>query len=255
MAEMLGLRSQWKSLPLTLTFRCPKVVVERQQEHAPGFRAAESNREGEFVRLGEGWDFSDVIVRRPGEDSMIAVLCRNNAPLLRLAFKLLRGGVGVVMLGRDIGKGLVGLARKISPDGSTDVVEFLAKLTAWKEGEIALARANGKEERVNGIEDRVGCLQAVAGIGCRTVGELKVAIERLFSSERGLVTLGSIHKSKGLEWDVVVHLDPWRTTRRGEQEQNLKYVCETRTKNVLIEANLDDYLQRTYPLPSFKSKG
>ena len=49
----------------------------------------------------------------------VAVLCRNNAPLLSMAFKLLRRGIGVKMLGRDIGKGLVPLAKKLFPNPNT----------------------------------------------------------------------------------------------------------------------------------------
>ena len=46
------------------------------------------------------------------------------------------------------------------------------------------------------------------------------------------------HKSKGLEFDIVFHLDPWRirTNLEGEalaQELNCRYVIETRPKQEL----------------------
>lgn len=56
------------------------------------------------------------------------------------------------------------------------------------------------------------------------------------------------HKSKGLEWASVFHLDPWRIpspfSRKGEaleQELNLEYVITTRTKSELTLIDLEDF--------------
>src|SRR5215471_1676922 len=46
MASLRLLRKKWIDLPLSVTFRCPKRVVARQQEHAPGFAAFSSNKDG-----------------------------------------------------------------------------------------------------------------------------------------------------------------------------------------------------------------
>ena len=76
MESLRKLRQDWIDLPLTLTFRCPKAVVARQQEHAPGYRAAETNAEGQVLHLRareDGWTWADI---PPGQT---AVLCRNNA--------------------------------------------------------------------------------------------------------------------------------------------------------------------------------
>lgn len=263
MAMIEGLRPAWTKLPLATTFRCPKAVVARQQSHAPGFQAWHTNAEGrvevlqaldEMAQL-EGWSAGDLFALLPRPDSTLAVLCRNNAPLLSLAFKLLRGGTGVLMLGRDIGKGLVALSRKISSEDGLPIDLFCGLLTEWMEGEVSLAEANDQRERVASITDKGECLRAVASnAGVRDAGQLRQALAKLFSRESGQIALGSIHRSKGLEWDVVVHLDPWRIPskfakeaslrgdkRQLEQEFNLRYVCETRTRNVLAEANLEDF--------------
>lgn len=253
---------------LTLTFRCPKVVVERQQEHAPGFRAWSQNPQGSFARweqtdgqraLGEfSWTWKEVeraLEQVPKARPQLAVLCRNNGPLLALAFKLIRQGIGPVMLGRDIGKGLVQLSRKLCPEDSCPADLVAGKVEDWKEKECALARANRHEEKVAGICDRAECLQAVlTHAEVRDAGQLRLMLEKLFSRSDGQVTLSSIHKAKGLEWDFVLHLDPWRVpskwARRAamegdhsqlEQEWNLKYVCETRSKFMLVEADLGDF--------------
>ena len=55
MAKIRNLRpaDTWEDFPLTLTFRCPKTVVQRQQQHAPGFTAAPEAPEGQFLSFSE----------------------------------------------------------------------------------------------------------------------------------------------------------------------------------------------------------
>src|SRR5262249_50842977 len=126
-------------------------------------------------------------------------------------FKLLRRGIGVTILGRDIGKSLITLAKKIIPDDDVPITECLAKINAWMERECALARANGKDDKVESITDRGECLLAVAEAeGIRNSWDLREALSKLFARDTGVVTLSTIHRAKGLEWDTVVHLDPWR---------------------------------------------
>lgn len=259
-----ALMPQWKNRRLTLTFRCPKAIVARQQEHAPGYRAAERNAEGAFSRWKppedditqwNGWQFSDIEKALPEGGQTIAILCRNNAPIMGMAFKLIRAGVGCQVLGRDIGKGLQALLKKINPEDHTPADIVMIKITEWMERERGLAEANDKPEKVAGIMDKgeslVACLE---GSGARTAGELREVISQLFEKVSGRVVLSTIHRAKGLEWDLVLHLDPWRIPskfakkaaltgdgRQLTQEWNLKYVCETRTKHTLINANLEDY--------------
>lgn len=268
MESMRSLARSWNDLRLTLTFRCPKIVVERQQRHAPGFRAAEANAPGRHHRfetrsgeagsaavpassLSDGWTFEALRSLAPGR---IAILCRNNAPLLNLAFTLIRHRIAPVMLGRDIGKGLEVLARKLIKKGEEDVPADIlqGRLNEWENGEISDAQANDREDRIDAIEDRAGSLRAIIdGSEVNSFRDLMNAIHFLFSREEGDVTLSTIHRAKGLEWDIVLHLDPWRVPSRRsrrpgheaelEQEWNLLYVCETRTRNVLVEADLNDF--------------
>lgn len=250
MDHVLGLRPKWATKPLTLTFRCPKVVVARCQDHAPGFRAHASNKDGHFARLlaepllDEFWKWSEV-EERVGEGERLVVLCRNVSPIVSLAFKLLRKGLGFTFLGRDIGKGLKSLASKLLPDDSLPSNECITKIDAWKEEEIGLALANEQQEKASNIADRAESLKAVLG-AARDAGQLRGLIDRLFASENPRRTLSTIHRAKGLEFDLVLHLDPWRIPSKFarsatelEQEANLRYVCETRTRNWLVEANLE----------------
>ena len=253
------LRKSWTELPLATTFRCPKAIVTRQQEHAPGFRAAESNPQGE-VRVLTEWTLEDVQEQTLDHEqalgkNSLAILCRNNAPILTQALRLLSQGVGVYVLGRDIGKSLIALSKKICPHDDWPASETAKLIVAWADSQVSLARANERESRVAGIEDQREALLAVLEHGpCKTAGELRQTLLALFSRESGQVTLSTIHRSKGLEWDTVVHLDPWRipskcaksAASRGDfsqmtQEKNLRYVAETRAKRRLFLAKLEDF--------------
>jgi len=255
MESIRRLRGEWTDRGLTLTFRCPKRIVERQQEHAPGFRAWPGNSDGTVERGKAGWTWSEIEKFRLAPSASLAVLCRNNAPLFSLAFQLLRDGIGVQMLGRDIGKGLRGLVSKIKGrEADLEIGTFLTKARDWAEGASEIARLNGREAQGEAIRDKHECLVSIAqGSGARGTKELEKVIDEIFAEKRARVILSSIHKAKGLEWDTVVHLDPWRipstharkAAERGdgralEQEWNLKYVAETRTKNTLIEVDLNE---------------
>ncbi len=242
---------RFTELPLSLTFRCPHLVVERSLAHAPGFQAHETNEQGELFDLqGKEWNLKSL---PPGK---VAILSRNNAPLLAAAFRLIRSGTGVTMLGRDIGKSLTRVLHKICGEKKDlPVLEVIKKVRAWMDSERALAAANGKEDKIALIEDQGESLLAVAeNAKEKTLGGIEQAISDLFSNQSGLVVLGTGHRSKGMEWETVVHLDPWRLpskqARRAEengnpapmeQELNLLYVIETRAKKNLVLANLEEF--------------
>ncbi len=267
-AERLrALRSQgsWTDLPLMTTFRCPQAVVERQQKHVPGFRAAPQAPRGLFhhyrppqaVLTWDGWGWTEITSHvLPGD--RVTILCRNNAPLLSLAFKLIRQGIGCKMLGRDIGRGLTVLSRKLAPDDGMPADALRAEIERWRDNEIYAHGLADRPDRADASADRADCLLAVMDSGeARSAGELRQLLTKLFEQQGTQVTLSTIHKFKGLESEVVVVLDPWRTVPKRarelvasgsatgiielEQALNLKYVSETRTRRVLLQGDLRDF--------------
>jgi len=250
MHNIKTLRPNWIELPLNTTFRCPQVVVDRQLTHAPQYRAAPSNPQGAIHDLTDvdTWNWKKITELANGE---IAILCRNNAPLLSMAFKLLRQHIGVTMLGREIGKGLSTLCKKLSPERTTAVCDFRTMLDDWFETERSKAEANSDASKLDSVTDKYECILAVIdNRKPKDVRELIYELDNLFAKDSGLVTLATGHKAKGLEWDTVLHLDPWRIPSKWAkkpdeitQEHNLRYVLETRTKHNLILANVKDFGQ------------
>lgn len=262
MERLRALRPKWIDLPLSVTFRCPKIIVDRQQKHAPGFTAFHTNAIGEVKKFlkylpmtkpddpnggPQTWDWTKVESFNAARS--IAILSRNNAPLLKIAFKLLRSNVPVTMLGRDIGKTLVALSKKVLPDDDMKAPDCVLAVNQWRDNQIALANANGQEEKVANLHDQAECLLAVIeGAKAETASAIRWYLRELFERSSGHVVISTIHRAKGLEYDTVLHLDPWRIPSKFaqqnpvqmQQELNLLYVCETRCKRLLIEANLED---------------
>lgn len=265
MSKIKALRPEWIELPLNTTFRCPKVIVSKANAHVPAFAAAPTAPDGAIHYLYRAedpswaWPQIESLALRSTTSARtptIAIICRNNAPLLSMAFKLIRAGVAPQMLGRDIGKGLIALVRKITPpDGLHSHAAIVEAINEWRERERQLAIVNEKDEKLAGIEDRAESLLAVLeGGNCGNGAALEFALDAMFSKENGRVILGTGHKVKGLEYDAVIHLDSWRIPSKFakkaadagypsqlEQENNLEYVIITRTKHTLILANLEDF--------------
>lgn len=250
MDKLRGLRQKWLDLPLMTTFRCPKAVVARQWKHVPDYRAAPGNPEGLVVEFGP-WDWERV-AELPGS-GQTAVLCRNNAPLFGMGLKLLRRQIPVQILGRELMTGIVKIINQCAgvKGPAMPKAEFVQRLADWADREAVSAAALGKETRVEQIRDKEECIMTLLdNPECANVRDLLMVLERLFAPGNVAVVLSTIHKAKGLEWEKVVHLDPWRCPSKraiaegGEvlvQELNALYVAETRTKHTLVLANLADF--------------
>ena len=222
---------------LSISFRCPVKGVERARFRVPHFKHTETAQPGEIIRFEE-WKVDDI-------PENTAILCRNNAPLFSCAIAFIKAGRGVQIVGRDIGPGLIKLLKKLGPpDLPQDRV--LVAIDAWK----AEALARAKDDRAGSIIDRAECMRVFAEAGENLDQAISYA-EHLFAAD-GNVKLMTGHKAKGLEFDDVVHLDPWRIPSKYarialeaghegpmDQELNLRYVIETRWKKRLILADLD----------------
>jgi len=232
------IKTTWDAheLPLTICFRCSKEVIREAQRIVPAIRWAKDAIEGSVERQAS-WSPKDL----PAGSS---ILCRNVAPLIRTAFSFIRAGIAVQVRGRDIGKGLTTLIKKLKvPKGASRDLVLDALDIYYVNQSNYLGGGRDKEQQLTMLEDKVESIRALIGGLTQTakVEQICEGIERLFEDNPvGRVTLSSIHKAKGLEWDTVHFLDEFLIPSRYatspeqiQQESNLRYVAITRARKDL----------------------
>lgn len=218
-------------MTLSVSFRCPIAVIENVHWRVPHMRWPAWAKPGTVAELSS-WDAKCI----PDNS---AIICRNNAPLMKCALTLLRAGRGVHLVGTDLGPQLVKALKKL---GETDMKQeaVLNAIDKWEADKLRKARNAGT------VADKAECLRVFAGFG-PTLGAAIAYCEHLFAA-KGPIQLLSGHKAKGLEWDTVYHLDshripsPWSKEGEAlEQEYNVKYVIETRAKDALYYVTLEGF--------------
>ena len=223
--------------PLSVTFRCPKNIVELAKQWVSHIEADSSAPDG----VVDACELKD-IVNLAGP--MDAIICRNTKPLVELAYSLLRQSVACRVEGREIGEGLVKLSQRWKTVKT--VGELYNKLQQWSEKEIEKNKTKGNDSRCQTIEDQVKTLEVFID-NCDhndPISVLRDAIRNLFGDTEGaqkVLTLSTIHKAKGKEWNRVFALgmntfspSKWASKEwEMEQEDNLCYVQVTRAKQHL----------------------
>ena len=217
-----------KELPLTVSFRCPKEVVLVAQQYVPDIEYAPGCIQGS-VSYPSIMDLSEVPK---------TVLCRNNAPLMRLALRLLVHGRTVEIAGRDIGQNLIKLTERITKK-NLPCQEFLDRLDKWKEREIAKY-----PKRKFSITEKATVLRALASAH-KDLASMQKHLGKLYPDPKSKeyrpadVHLSTIHKAKGKEWPSVLFLDQHLIGKNAtsdweqKQESNLAYVGVTRAQRDL----------------------
>lgn len=232
-------------LPLTVTYRCPKSVVTEAQRFVSHITAHEIAPQG-IVRNVKIDDFLKKEV--PQLDPKDVILCRNTKPLIDLAFHLIRRRIPCHVEGRDIGEGLLKLACRWK---IKTVDKLRDRLEAYREREVAKLLELKREASADALNDRIDTLLVLME-GCHTIDEVIDRIRQMFQDTDGTkkktVTLSTVHKAKGREWDRVYILG-WRELMparwaslewQKEQERNLQYVAVTRSKGELVFTEMFD---------------
>ena len=242
------------TLPLTVSYRCPKAVVAEARQWVDHIQAAETAAEGEVDEAEEvafwGTVANPGLYAGLGADD--AVLCRNTKPLVTIAYGLLRRGKGCLIEGRDIGAGLAKLATKWK--GAKTVKGLRSRLVTWRDAEVPKAVLRNQGTRAADVTDRVETLLEImsAQADDAPVANVTVAISKLFGDtppgqRPRVVTLSTIHKSKGREWRRVLWwgksaYQPSKYARQEwqqGQERNLMYVAATRAQHTLLHVHAD----------------
>jgi len=218
-----------QELPLSFSFRCAQSVVGVARKFVPHIEAPPEAPTGRVTYPPKDGPSSWTEATVPHG---AAILCRNNAPLIRMAYRLLRARRGVHFAGRDIGQGLHSTIRKIGGPVET----FLERLDHWERQEKSRKRTRAKS-----IEDKAESLRILfANRQPRTMADLQDEVKRIFALDNPDVHLSTIHKAKGLEWRDVFILDQ-HLFGEGGQESNLHYVAITRAKVNLTYVLSEDF--------------
>ena len=226
-------------LPLDVCYRCPALIVEEANKVynvMEGFKTepgiVESIQEEEFIKRGS------------------MVICRNNYPLIKLYFTLLSLGRKVYIKGEDVA-GTVN--RFLKPYSYKSIAQTK---TSLKGALDELASLTGKTQeqmfKMYKLKENVKIFNILAKNYPNKkdkVGELLSTFDVIFKevAEEEAITLCTIHKSKGLEADVVYILNedliPSKfavSSSQLEQEENLRYVARTRAKKEMYYLDLVD---------------
>lgn len=221
------------TLPLSVNYRCPQVVIDLAKEIVPQLEAHNGASQGEIDRKGSWKTISD------GD----YVLCRNVKPLIKLCMELLVSGKKAQVRGRDIGANLINMLQRTKQPHMDkaiqklylDVDKMVAKLVARGKNDTEVRNSS----TIRTMIDKIEALEILAG-DLFMVSDVTKKIETLFSDDKSGIVLSTIHKAKGLEADNVHILNPELMPSRWakkewekEQEKNLIYVAYTRAKQKL----------------------
>jgi superfamily I DNA/RNA helicase len=228
-------------LPLSTTYRCAKSIVKLAQQFVPEIEARPGAPEGIVIR-DKTFNLSEL---KP----LDMILCRVNAPLMSVAWKLLRAGKPFNMLGKDLQSRLERIIQKVQKKDEGMLTDnFMPLLWDYVEKQEKKLKKQDAYGLIHTLNDEADCLAHLCTI-CSTIEAVKDTIIRIFRLEYG-IKLSTVHKVKGMEAPHVVILNaskymPFKkatTVWELQQEDNIYYVAVTRAKNKLTFADSEDLI-------------
>lgn len=238
-------RTHAEELPLSVTYRCPKKIVEMVNHHVPDYVAADGNCEGKISTIPhtELWRLATRL--NPTTD---VILCRVTRPLVGIARRLRSEGIPCIVEGNN-GKSIVSLLTKWGVDMTWG--SYVSRLDDYVSREAAKFEAKGKDEKAEYIREKRAILMDIADdpIPDTKLSDIVSRVERMFgqgSNGPDVLRLCTIHRAKGREWKKVVLVgrnrympSPWAKGEEQEQaEMNVEYVAITRTMEELVEVEV-----------------
>lgn len=226
-------------LPLSISYRCPRLVVAEAQALVPHIQWRPDAPAG-LIRSPETtpeffYDAEEDLTSDPKlfPDGWL-VVCRNNAPLFACIMRHVRARRPCQVRSNA----LEGLQSFIKRFKTSDTQELCRRVERWLTKETLAAEAKGMAWKVASLEDKAATVRALCE-GFRTVDEVLGVVRQLSEGRAGPI-FSTIHKAKGLEAEHVYFLRPdlvpgwWIKEKEAvQQEMNLRYVAITRAKQSL----------------------
>lgn len=217
--------------PLDVSYRCPRSVVIEAQRYNPVIQSHEAAPEGTVETVGQ------IMADHFKNGHM--VICRNRAPLLRLAFKLI-AAYKTVKISADVVASVMRVLREAEKK-SKDLAKGLELWLAEQDAETDLGKAS--------VADMYECCADLI----KKFGRLKDIRYHLESLDgkkehaEDCISLMTIHRAKGLEagtvWILNRDLMPSKMAKHDwelDQEKNLAYVAVTRAQQRLVFVELEN---------------
>lgn len=247
--SMENIRKEFNAdvLPLSICYRCSKEVVREARRIVPQIEYHDDAPDGSVTHsLPAGVKLSEYFTPD------VSVLCPFNAPLVEFAFRLLKERIAVRVLGRDLGGGVIKSLKKLNAINVADAIDKANESLTFERSKIDPE----DEDKLTALQDRYDVLNLFLNEAAPndSIESVVRTIETLFATDKpepGILTLSTIHKAKGLEWNKVVLIDSdilYCSTRKGkpisdwemEQRMNLLYVGQTRAKIDLVYVTSDE---------------
>ena len=229
-----------RRLPLNICYRCDNSILDMARILVPEIESRENCPTGTVGVVNK----VEVVENSKAGD---AILCRLTAPLVSTCIELIKRRKKAYIKGGALGKGMVDICNTIGV--GQPISDFLNGLTVYQEAQAAKALKEKKSQQQKALmEEKIDCIRIIGdfvmqdnkllGTG-RNVADM---IGALFSDEvpRDSITLSTIHRTKGLEFDRVYIIDfekmPFQPSWKKEpiskeayqQEVNIMYVAMTR---------------------------
>ena len=229
------------SLPLSISYRCAKNIVDFAKKIVPSIECNNDGRNGEVKY--------DVPLSEVKDGDM--VLCRNNAPLMKVYVDFIKAGKKCFIRGKDIGLNLKNMVKRtginvlnksLQEDGVfvrlydalfDNINELIDKYHITYSDAVESSIVANKLDMIKALE--------ILSDDINTADELIEKINNIFSDrKKGGISLSTVHKAKGLEAENVYiacrELMPSSRAKKDweiRQEYNLMYVAYTRAKDIL----------------------
>ena len=241
-------------LPLSISYRCPKNVVQFARKIVPQIEWNPNNEiEGE-IKYGVQLD-------EIGEGDM--VLCRNNAPLIHAYNEFLKAGKKATIRGKEFASALKTTIKAYKADELNTNLNKDGLFTRLYDNLFTTRDKLMKQHGIDKdtamkspvIENKLDVIKTleVLSEGLKTKEELLEKVEEVFpkKSKDGGISLSTVHKAKGLEannvYIICQSLMPSKSAKKDweiQQEYNLMYVAYTRAKKTLSfvdETGFEDF--------------
>ncbi|MEO1184871.1 MAG: 3'-5' exonuclease, partial [Cyanobacteria bacterium J06636_27] len=243
-------------LPLSICYRCPTShinLVKKEFSYIP-IQPAPNAPEGVIKQIEP-----DKIVKHIKDEDMI--IGRKTAPLVGLCIRLIGRGKKAIVKGKKIGETLGKECDEIIKLPGYFYKLFNDYLEQYRSIKINQYQGLDEEEQlIETINDKLDAVQTIyeSNPQVKSVEELKIEIDKLFSDDNAPITLSTCHRAKGLEAERIFIYHPehmplkWRNQQEWQlqQEENLLYVALTRSKSELFICGKCDW----YKAPNSKEE-